>query len=115
MIILSDTAAEQTFTIIPRFKTSGSLDFTFTNETQNKVSNTFAYAGTYANGVLTINTTFSPVLKLNTFYSITVFSGLELLWRGRAFVTDQTELPKYSINENKFDEYDGNNNEFIVL
>jgi hypothetical protein len=115
MIVLSNTADEQTFTVIPRFEPSGDVTVKFTSETQNKETHSFAYAASYSNGYLTIVNTFDPVLKLNTFYSIKVLEGSDLVWRGRCFATDQTDYPKFTVNDGKFEEYQDNNNEFITI
>jgi hypothetical protein len=38
-----------------------------------------------------------------------------LIWRGRCFVTDQTDLDKFTINEGIYNEPTQTNNEFIIL
>lgn len=116
MLILSNTSGVQTFTIIPRFEPTTNVEVVFTSEVENKETHSFIVDGSYQNGKLSIDNTFSPTLELNTFYSIKVNAiGGTLAWRGRAFVTDQTSLPKFTVNENKFTEYQNNDNEFIVV
>ena len=115
MLILSNTTEEQTFTIIPRYEPSEDVTITFVSETENKQTHQFVYAATYLNGYLSISHIFSPVLKLNNFYTFKVTIGDALIYRGKAFVTDQTNLPKFTLNDNKFVIYEGNNNEFLTI
>jgi hypothetical protein len=115
MIILSDTADEQELVIIPRVEPIGDVDVTFESEVQNKIVHSFTASATYLNGYLTIQHTFSPVLVLNQFYRIQVEDAGALIWRGRCFVTDQTDLDKFTINEGIYNEPTQTNNEFIIL
>ena len=114
MVILTTSAAAQTFIIIPRFEPTGNVDVTFTSEQQNKLTHTFNFAATYLNGYLTITNTFSPALVDAQNYIIEIKDGAELCFRGKAFITDETDFPKFSINENVFTEQPSNN-EFVII
>lgn len=115
MIVLDTGSDEQTFSVIPRFEPSGSVTVTFRSEQQNKQTHSFTYAATYENGYLTIANTFSPTLKNNNKYLVEVKEGATLLWRGKCFVTDQTDLPKYTINEDVYTEPVQSNNDFVII
>lgn len=115
MIVLSPAATSQTFKVIPRFEPTGNVDVTFYSKSQNKQTHNFNYAATYADGYLTIVNTFSPVLVNNTPYTVEVKDGEELCWRGRCFVTDQTNLPKYTLNDGAYDEPVQSDNSFVIV
>ena len=115
MLILSTTSDVQEITVIPRFEPSGDVVITFKSEQQNKVTHTITDSGSYLDGYYTISNAFDPVLKDKEFYLVEIKEGSDLVWRGRAFITDQTSLPKFTIAENVFTEPTQSNNEFIVL
>lgn len=115
MIVLDTGSDEQTFSVIPRFEPSGSVTVTFKSEQQNEQVQSFTYAASYLNGYLTIAHTFDPVLKNNNKYLVEIKEGSTLAWRGKCFVTDQTDLPKYTINENIYSEPVQSNNEFVII
>ncbi len=114
MVILTTSAASQSFEVIPRFEPTGNVDVTFTSEQQNKLTHTFNLAATYLNGYLTIANTFSPVLVDGQNYIIEIKDGAELCFRGKAYITDDTDFAKFSINENVFTEQ-SSNNEFVII
>lgn len=121
MDVLLTTASTQTWTIIPRYAPSSAIKVYFTRESENKVSHTFTVSpakSNYTNGFLTIENAFSPVLVEGEFdtYKVVENSGNEpLLYRGKVFVTDQTQIPKYTQNKNRYNQYSGNNNEYIII
>jgi len=49
------------------------------------------------------------------FYGMKVFDGSNLIYRGRVFVTSQTEYDKYTTNEGVYTEETSYNNEFVIL
>jgi hypothetical protein len=114
MIILTTSAASQSFTVIPRFEPTANVDVTFTSEQQNKLTHTFNFAATYLNGYLTITNTFAPVLIDGQNYIVEIKDGAELCFRGKSFITDQTTFAKFSINESIFTEQPSSN-EFIII
>lgn len=114
MTILTTSALAQSFSVIPRFEPTADVDVTFTSEQQNKLTHTFSFAATYLNGYLTITNTFAPVLIDGQNYIVEIKDGAELCFRGKAFITDQTNFPKFSINENIFTQQPSNN-EFIII
>ena len=115
MLILTSTVDEQEITVIPRFEPSGDVTVTFKSEQQNKVTHTITDSGSYSNGYYTFSSAFDPILKDKEFYVVEIKEGSDLVWRGRAFITDQTSLPNFTIAENVFTEPTQSNNEFIVL
>lgn len=113
MIVLQKSTDSQTFSFIPRSYTSG-LTYTIkvTNETTNKevYSETttsftaedyyYQYSGTFT-------------LVEDTFYTLEITQGSNLIFRDKIFCTNQT-VDTYSINNNAYTEQSVAN-EFIVL
>ena len=114
MIILTTSAEIQTISVIPRFEPTTDVTITLVNEQQNKQTHTFSYAASYANGYLTIEKAFDPVLVNANNYLITIKEGENLCWRGKIFVTNETDYPKFTINEGKFKPH-STNNEFVII
>lgn len=115
MIYLSDSDEAQTWTVIPRIEPTENVAVTITSEDQNKQLYSFSYAATYSNGYLEIVHTFDPVLTLNNSYIIEVKNASELIFRGKIYCTDQTDLPAFSINDGQFTEITQSNNEFTII
>lgn len=119
MVILTDTSSAQDITVIPRYKPIGNVRVTLRSESKNKVTHTLIITPTYSNGYLTMTNSYSPALKLNTFYELKVDAdnspSFDQIYRGKVFVTDQIDLPVYTINEGEFTEFQGNDNEFLSL
>ena len=65
------------------------------------------------NGFMTLSGTLSVVD--GRYYNLAIKDGLELIYRGRCFVTSQTDFPKYSVNEGVYTEEASYNNEYIIL
>lgn len=115
MLILSTSSSSQSFSVIPRHEPSGDVTVTFVSSQQNKQTHSFTYAATYANGYLTIVNTFDPVLVENNSYLMTVKDGSDVIYRSLVYVTDQTDEPKFSINEGVYTEPSQSSNEFVII
>ena len=61
--------------------------------------------------------TLSGVLTVvdGRYYTLEVKDGLELIYRGRCFVTSQTEFDKFSINQGEYTEETSHDNDFIII
>lgn len=124
MIVLRTTASSQTISVIPRFEPFEQLRYTLRSEDENKQVYQFTTSmGTpysYTNGYLNTSYAFnSPRLVEGQFYQLTVEEkdggDWNLLYRGKIFVTDQTELDKYTTQQGDFEQYENNDNEFIIV
>lgn len=68
---------------------------------------------TEANGFMELNATFD--LVKNRFYGFKVIYDGDLIYRDRIFCTDQTNYPKFTVNEGVYDEETTYNNEYIII
>jgi len=71
-----------------------------------------------SNGISTITVSFQADnrLRSDVFYSMTIRNLSEdVLYKGVAFCTDQQDLPKYDINENRYTVEQSYNNEFVFV
>ena len=114
MIILQPIATEQSFSFIPRSQTYGALYITgeSTNVTTEITITSFTNGDYYD----TINATFvngSFDLVNNTFYTLELKNGTTTVHKDRIFVTDQTPVVNYSVNDGEFTS-NVSNNEFII-
>jgi len=144
MHILKPVATEQTITIIPRDYVFSSEDLDlyfarvladggileaeactrqalsdldgvsiyFTNEQTNTTA-TINPSITESKGYMLLSAAFT--LSSGTFYAMDVFKGSNLIYRGKAFVTSQTEYDKFFVNEGVYTEEQSYDNEFIIL
>lgn len=144
MHILKPVATEQTITIIPREYVFSleDLDLYFTRVANdggtlesnactrqalsdldgvtmyltNENTNTTATINpsiTESKGYMALSAAFS--LVAGTFYALDIFKGSNLIYRGRVFVTSQTEYDKFSVNAGVYTEEQSYDNEFIIL
>ena len=114
MIILQPIATEQSFSFIPRSQTYDALYITgeSTNVTTEITITSFANGDYYD----TINATFvNGLFNLvnNTFYTLELKNGTTVVHKDRIFVTDQTPVVNYSVNDGEFTS-NVSNNEFII-
>jgi len=114
MIILQPIATEQSFSFIPRSQTYDALYITgeSTNVTTEITITSFTNGDYYD----TINATFvngSFDLVNNTFYTLELKNGTTTVHKDRIFVTDQTPVVNYSVNDGEFTS-NVSNNEFII-
>ena len=97
MVILKPSEATHSITIIAR-KNEPIISIVIKNESKNTTETIDDISTTYSNGYLTFEIT-KTVLEQESFeYSVYNFSDSELLFRGKAFATNQTDLQNYKIN-----------------
>ena len=83
-----------------------------TNESTNTTATTNPTI-TESNGYMTLSAEFS--LSEGVFYGMKIFDGSTLIYRGRVFVTSQTEYDKYTTNSGVYTEETSYENEFVIL
>lgn len=97
MVILKPENAVHSITIIPRINASA-ISIVIKNESKNTTETIEDISTTFVNNYLTFEIT-KTVLEQESFeYSVYDFSDSELLFRGKAFATNQTDLQNYKIN-----------------
>ncbi len=96
MVILRPDNTIQEITIIAR-KNEPIISIVIKNESKNTTETIEDISTTYSNGYLTFEIT-KTVLEQESFeYSVYNLDS-ELLFRGKAFATNQTDLQNYKIN-----------------
>lgn len=96
MVILKPSEATHSITIIPRINASA-ISIVIKNESKNTTETIEDISTTFVNGYLTFEIT-KTVLEQESFeYSVYNLDS-ELLFRGKAFATNQTDLQNYKIN-----------------
>tara|TARA_R110000796_G_scaffold248169_1_gene374694 strand:+ start:433 stop:798 length:366 start_codon:yes stop_codon:yes gene_type:complete len=121
MIILTTNTTAQDLSIIPRTYIS-----TFTVEIRDDSTNVIVdYLITNATTIgnyLTFSNIFVPVLVEGHFYDLQIFSDASktnTIYRDRIFCTDQdinqTTNNHYKLNKGEYTEYNGFNNDYIVI
>jgi len=96
MVILKPSEATHSITIIPRLNAS-TISIVIKNEGKNTTETIEDILTTFLNGYLTFEIT-KTVLEQESFeYSVYNLDS-ELLFRGKAFATNQTDLQNYKIN-----------------
>jgi hypothetical protein len=111
MNIVTPSAGSKTITIIPR-KYPASVTAKLTNENTN-TTEVKTITPVNSNGFMSLVSTWT--LTNDNFYLLEVFDGTLLIYRGRVFCTNQTNLPKYSVNYNLYTEANLTDNSFIVI
>ena len=109
MVILQQSASEQSIRFIPRTSTYDGL-FITDDQTNTEVQVTIASSiqGDYFD---TINATFS-ILE-NHFYNLEIRNGNTVVYKDKIFCTNQA-VDSYSVNEGKYTSIPSNN-EFIII
>ena len=109
MVILQQSASEQSIRFIPRTSTYDGL-FITDDQTNTEVQVTIASSvqGDYFD---TINATFS-ILE-NHFYNLEIRNGNTVVYKDKIFCTHQA-VDSYSVNEGKYPSIPSNN-EFIII
>ena len=109
MVILQQSASEQSIRFIPRTSTYDGL-FITDDQTNTEVEITIASSvqGDYFD---TINATFS-ILE-NHFYNLEIRNGNTVVYKDKIFCTNQA-VDSYSVNEGKYTSIPSNN-EFIII
>lgn len=54
-------------------------------------------------------------LKEANFYLLEVFDGLNLIYRGRVFCTDQTNFEKFTVNNGVYTQEQAGDNTFVII
>ena len=106
MIRLSPTTESQTIKILPRVTTADTgLSLKITRDGTNK-SETINVDAVKDGHFMSLSATFS-ILKDNGIYSIELYKGTKLWYRGKAYCTDSYDADsKYTINDGQYTESD---------
>jgi hypothetical protein len=96
MTILRPNLETQSITIIPRYDVE-TVTLTLLNE-ETQVLNTFTVSTTYANGYMGLEFDFD-CLEAESF-NLEVKDINAVLFRGKAFATDETDLENYKLSKN---------------
>ena len=96
MVILKPSEATHSITIIPRINAS-EISIVIKNESKNTTETIEDIETTFLNGYLTFEIT-KTVLEQESFEYAVYGIDSELLFRGKAFATNQTDLQNYKIN-----------------
>jgi hypothetical protein len=108
MIVLQETASEQTFSFIPRTEVYDSMFLRDDqNNTEVEVTITSSVQGDYYH---TISAVFD--LKQGRFYDLVLKDGIEIVYKDRIFCTNQSVVT-YSVNDGQYTSHTSNN-DFIV-
>jgi len=111
MHILQVSDSIQSIVVIPRTYPI-SVTIEVTDESKNTTSSP-SVSVSNSNGYMTISGVFT--LVKSRFYTINVFDGTDLIYRGKIFCTDQTIFDKYSVNEGEYVKEQSYDNEYIIL
>jgi hypothetical protein len=97
MTILRPSLETQSInTIIPRYYPN-SVVLTLLNE-ETQTLNTFTISPTYSNGYMFLDFEFT-CLEMESF-NLEIKDGNTVLFRGKAFATDETDLENYKLSKN---------------
>jgi len=108
MIVLQETASEQTFSFIPRTEVYDSMFLRDDqNNTEVEVTINSSVQGDYYH---TISAIFD--LKQGRFYDLVLKDGIEIVYKDRIFCTNQSVVT-YSVNDGQYTSHTSNN-DFIV-
>lgn len=104
MIILQESASNQTINLIPR---NGGYDtLVITDEQTGEVDTITTFTATTGDYYDTITAVFT--LVENHFYSLVVKDGSTELYRDKIYCTNQS-IPTYSVNSGQYTNYSSNN------
>lgn len=104
MIILQESASNQTINFIPR---AGGYDtLVITDEQTGDVDTITTFTSTTGDYYDTITAVFT--LVENHFYSLVVKDGSTELYRDKIYCTNQS-IPTYSVNSGQYTNYSSNN------
>jgi hypothetical protein len=96
MWIFNLTAPYQ-FKCIPRFFNDGELTFFLRDELRDIIFEIEILESFYQNNVLILNFE-EPILKEGQSFEITINENDNLIYRGKAFATAQTDLENFELN-----------------
>jgi hypothetical protein len=111
MEILNTSANIQSLKIVPR-KDATSPTIILTDKS-TRTSSTITVTKTTEGDYMVLSAAFN--LKEGTQYSFRVKDGLEEIYRGLIFCTDQTNLDNYSVNKDEYVSEDTYNNDFVII
>lgn len=97
MWIFNLTAPYQ-FKCIPRYYNEGELTFFLRDELRDIIFNVEILGSFYQNNVLILNFE-EPILKEGQSFEITINEDDNLIYRGKAFSTAQTDLENFELNK----------------
>ena len=103
MIVLEESTSSQTFKVIPRELDATSM--VITNELTD-VSVTYNISPTVDRYYLVITSTIA--LKENNFYKLRLLNGLDTVYLGKIYCTNQP-VATYSVNNGEYTTYSSNN------
>ena len=123
MQVITSSTSPQEIKVIPRYEPTSTIRYILRSEDENKEFDRQSLSAgnfTYSNGYLTFNIQYNttPRLVEGQFYQLTIeetASPNRLIYRGKLYCTDQSVLPKFTTQEDEFDEYEDNNNEFVII
>jgi 2-keto-4-pentenoate hydratase len=96
MIIFRPSEETQTATIIPRYEAD--LVTLKLRDESKATEETFAdLTAIYSYGYLTFE--FTKTVSEGSTFELEVLDGVNVLFRGKAFATDETDLENYKINQ----------------
>ena len=112
MIVLTTSSSAQSFKVIPRDYDVDRLLLTddITGNEQ-EAEETFTQVGDFLECECALN------LKEGRFYTLYLYNGLNVVYKDKVFVTDQTisTTQKYDINKNEYTEQETSDNDYIIL
>ena len=118
MIVLTTSAIAQTFKVIPRDYSLTAFTMSIRDDSTNVTVTYNITNATVSGNYVTYQNTFSPILVENHFYDMTLYVGINIIFKDRIFCTDQTinqvNNDYYKLNEGQFTTDDSYNNEYIV-
>lgn len=99
MKVLNSADTDHEIIFIPRYYFEGNVTMILYNEETGQNYETILEPIT-VDGYVYIN--FSKTFLNNSSYQIKILSGEEIVYRGKVFVTDQTDLQDYKITKDIF-------------
>lgn len=111
MHILQVSDSDQSLVIIPRSHPV-SVTMKLIDESKNTTA-TPSVSVSSSNGFMTLTGTFS--LVNNRYYTLKILDGSNVIYQDRIFVTSQTELDKYTVNEGVYTKETSYNNEYVII
>ena len=122
MIVLTTSTLAQAFKVIPR--TYGDQFTMSIRDDSTNVSVDYSITtATLAGNYLSFSNIFSPKLVEGHFYDLTIYSDIaktNVIYKDRIFCTAQKDNIQsdnnfYKVNKDQYTEYDGFNNDYIVI
>lgn len=100
MKVLNPLNIEHEIVIVPRYYTANNVEFILKNEGNSEVLN-YNLTPVTVDGYMYFN--FEETFINNTNYQLTINDGLEVVYRGKVFVSDQSnDTQNYKITKDIF-------------